>query len=107
MNMVTLVKQKKSDKAKTEMENLNPVVQLGQPGYYKCNFQCRYSTNRSSDMPRHETTCDLNPEKQFGCSECHVFITGKLNYEQHIAVACTCQPVTHKAKGKGQGRGKN
>ena len=91
----------KTDKAKMEMENTNPVVQLSQPGCYKCNFQCRYSTNRSSDRPRHETTCDLNPEKQFGCSECHFFINGKLNYEQHVAVAHTHQPVTCKAKGKG------
>ena len=65
---------------------LDPVVALSRPGRYKCSFHSGYSTNWSNDRPRHEATCDLNPDKQFGCSECKVFITGKLNYEKHVII---------------------
>ena len=85
---------------------LDPVVALSRPGRYKCSFHCGYSTNWSNDRPRHEATCDLNPDKQFSCSECKVFITGKLNYEQHVIIAHTRQPVSHRGKGQGRGCGK-
>ena len=87
-----------------EAAKANHVVQLSRPGHYKCTFLCGYSTNRSGDRPRHESTCDLNPRKQFGCMECHTFICGKLNYKQHILVAHIHQPVTHRGKGRGQGK---
>ena len=78
---------------------LDPVVVLSRPGRYKCSFHCGYSTNQSNDRPRHQATCDLNPDKQFGCSKCKLFITGKLNYEQHVIIAHTRQPVSHRGKG--------
>ena len=94
-----------SQASEIEADEANPVVQLSRPGHYKCTFLCGYSTNRSGDRPRHESTCDLNPKKQFGCTECCTFISGKLNYKQHILATHTHQPVTHRGKGRGRGRG--
>lgn len=95
-----------SQASEIEADEANPVVQLSRPGHYKCTFLCGYSMNRSGNRPRYESICDLNPKKQFGCTECHTFISGKLNYEQHILVAHTHQPVTHRGKGRGRGWGK-
>ena len=58
---------------------------------FHCDFVCGYTTNKTYDKQRHESTCHNNPKRQITCHMCGVVCYGEEelavhNSEKHLSV---------------------